>query len=62
MYALTAMRDAVLKKRDAGLPITPEEIELIRGQQVIVEETQGDVLAGGELAGSSPLGIPNENI
>ena len=54
--ALTALRENVLKKLESGLSITPEEIELIRGQSAIVEETQGDVLRGSEVAGSLPLG------
>jgi len=56
--SLVAIREIVIKKIQAGIPITPEEIELIKGQSVIVEETQEDVLRGGEVAGSAPLGRP----
>ncbi len=56
--SLVAIREIVIKKIQAGIPITPEEIELIRGQSVIVEETQGNVLSGGEVARSVPLGNP----
>lgn len=56
--SLVAIREIVIKKIQAGIPITPEEIELIRGQSVIVEETQGDALRGGEMARSAPLGAP----
>lgn len=56
--SLVAIREIVIKKIQAQIPITPEEIELIQGQSVIVEETQGDVLRGGEVARSVPLGNP----
>lgn len=56
--SLVAIREIVIKKIQAQIPVTPEEIELIQGQSVIVEETQGDVLRGSEVARSAPLGNP----
>ena len=56
--ALVAMRKVVIEKINAGINITPQEIELIQGQSAIVEESQGDTLRQTELAGSGPLGNP----
>jgi hypothetical protein len=33
-------------------------VELVEGQQALVAETQIDVISGGELANSAPLGRP----
>lgn len=54
--ALSKTVDIINQKRSAGLQITAQELEILRGQLVIVEETQGDVIAGSEVAGSVPLG------
>ena len=50
----------ILKKLDAGIPVQEADVNLIEGQKVMVEETQEDVLSGGEVAGSAPLGRPGQ--
>ena len=57
--ALTNMIGAFIKKMEAGLPISPDDVDTIQGQQALVQETQEDVLLGQEIAGSPPLPMKN---
>jgi hypothetical protein len=56
--ALTATIEALLKKLDTGIVLSEKDVELVEGQQALVAETQIDVISGGELANSAPLGRP----
>lgn len=56
--ALEAIMKVLIEKQESGLPVTMDDLEVLRGQQAIVQEIQEDVLSGGELAGSAPLGKP----
>lgn len=57
--ALTATVEMILKKLDAGLTPTPTDLDIVGGQQALVEETVGDAIALGEIGGSAPLGRPD---
>ncbi len=53
--ALADLIETLIKKRDAGFPLTPEDIETLQAQQALIQEVQIDVLENQEVAGSTPL-------
>jgi hypothetical protein len=54
--SMNILADAIVKKINAGLPLTGDDQELIEGQSKITEETQEDYIKGNEFAGSLPVG------
>jgi hypothetical protein len=60
--ALTTLIETMIKKMDANIPITPEDVETIEGQQALVQETQEDVLEGQEIAGSLPMDVKGQQL
>ncbi len=61
--ALTSLIETVIKRIDANLPMTPEDVATIEGQQALVQETQADVIENQEVAGSMPVGpVPPQQL
>jgi hypothetical protein len=60
--SLATMMKSMLEKSNAGLPLTEQDQELIEGQVALVDEAQADVIAGQEMAGSSPVGMPSPQV
>ncbi len=48
--------DLIKRKQENGIPVTEQDLELLKGQKAIVEEFQKDVILGSELAASPRLG------
>lgn len=53
--AFASLTDALLKKIDARLPVTEEDMGMLDGQRAVVEEAQLDTLEQQELGDSVPL-------
>jgi len=62
VQALTLMMETMLKKMDANVSLTEEDMYLVEGQKALVEETQEDVLEGQEIAGSKPMGLKGQQV
>ncbi len=56
MDALVSIKEILLKKQDQGAPLTPDEFELVKGQEALTAESQIDTLEQNELADSQQLG------
>lgn len=57
--ALTNLMQTMLDKIEKGFSVSENEVDLVEGQQALVQETQDDVLENQELAGSVPLTAKN---
>lgn len=53
--AYKTLLEAIKLKIDAGVPPTPDELELIEAQAALLAEGQIDVIKGNEIAGSAPV-------
>jgi hypothetical protein len=58
VQAFTLALDALLKKKGAGFSLTGDELDLLKGQEILVQETVGETIALNELAQSKPIGKP----
>jgi hypothetical protein len=54
--ALKTIKEMLLNKREQGVAVTPQEIELIDGQEALAAESQIDTIEQNELAESQRLG------
>lgn len=46
---------AIVEKFNAGLPVTPQDVDIVEGQGALVEESQIDVIENQQIAGSLPM-------
>jgi hypothetical protein len=55
MDAFATMTDALVKKFEAGIPISQDDATMAEGQSALVQESQIDVIENQRVAGSLPL-------
>jgi hypothetical protein len=54
--ALTDLIEGYIKQMDAGIPIGEPEVDIIEGQQALVQDVQKDTIENQEVAESNPVG------